>query len=214
MVLQHQITSVRPRVLISAAAGMLVVVTLLSGAGARSTQPTGDEFFSTSFATSGIGEFLAWRAIAVPIVTAADTLRVFEEDLGGRPLLGASSSLLAFAFGLERVNVERQVYANQWGQNETETGNANAVYLTEAYLNFGFAGVVVFSFITGTIFRLFARSEDEAFRALWMLFCLGLLVGPLTAMLFSNGFLLVLVLSALTRFKGAKAPQLASATVA
>jgi hypothetical protein len=129
------------------------------------------------------------------VVTAADALRVFDEEYGGRPLLGASSSLLAGLFGLERVNVEREIFAFQWGQNETETGNANSVYLTEAFLNFRWAGVVVFSLVVGLVLRLFARSRDEALRSLWPLFCFTIFVAPLTGTLFSNGFLVVIALS-------------------
>jgi hypothetical protein len=205
VVIQHRTSTVRPRAILAAAAGVLVLVTVLSGTGDRSARPTGDEFFSTSFATRGVGEFLAWRAVAIPVVTAADTLLVFEHDFGGRPLLGASSALLAGAFGIDRVNVEREVYALQWGQNETETGNANSVYLTEAYLNFGYVGVVVFSVIIGLVLRIFARSEDEALRSLWMLFCFGALIAPLSGMLFSNGFLAILAFSLATRFRGAGA---------
>ncbi len=196
LVAQRRIsTRVRPRVLIAATAGVLVFVTVASGTGSRSARPSGEEFFSTSFATEGPIAFLAWRTVAVPVVTAADTLLVFEQVFGSRPLMGATSSLLAGTFGQERVNVERQVFAAQWGQTETETGSSNSVYLTEAFLNFGYIGVVMFSIAIGMIFGAFAASRDEAFRSLWMLFALSVSVAPLTATLFSSGFLLIVALS-------------------
>jgi oligosaccharide repeat unit polymerase len=197
---QRRISSARPRVLIGAALGVLVLVTVISGAGARGSSATGDEFVSTSFATSGVGEFLVWRAVVVPIVTAADTLLVFEQEYGSRPLFGATNSLLAGVLGLDRVNIERQVYAVQWGQNETETGNSNSVYLTEAYVNFGYVGVALYSFLVGIILRVFAKSEDEALRSLWMLFSFGILFAPLTSSMFSAGFALVIGISLFVRF--------------
>jgi hypothetical protein len=202
LVFQGKIASIkRPGVILAGALGVLVLLTVISGASERNESGTSEDFFSTAFSAQGAGAFLAWRAIAVPVVTAADTLRVFEDEYGGRPLLGASSSLLAGVLGRERVSVERDVFAAQFGQTETETGSANAVYLTEAYLNFGYAGVAIFSLVIGLILRLFARSQDEALRSLWMLFCFSVFVGPLTATLISNGFLFVLILSSAARFE-------------
>lgn len=196
LVLQNRIRSVvRPRTVIAAAIGCLAVLTVVSGAGNSSATGGDDEFFSTAFVPQGPFEFIGWRTVAVPIVTAADALKVHDEDYNGRLLMGATSTLIAGVCGLERVAVERDVFAAEWGQNETETGNANSVFLTEGFLNFGWTGVVLFSLIVGLLLRLFAKSSDEAFRSLWMVFGFGLFVAPLTGMLFSNGFLIVMLIS-------------------
>lgn len=200
---------VRARTIFALSAGLIVLITTISGFGAEADAPAGDgeEFFSAKFAPQGTMGFLAWRAVAIPIVTAADTLRVFDEDFARRPLLGATSSLIAGVLGRERVNIEREVFALQWGQNETETGSANSVFLTEAYLNFGLLGVMAFSVAAGMLLRIFARSRDEPLRSLWMFFCFALFVGPLTGTLFSNGFLLVIAVSLLTEIRdGAAEP--------
>jgi hypothetical protein len=204
VIVQRRISSViRPRVVIAGALGVLALVTLASGVGTRGDESRADgEFFSTSFATDGPAAFLLWRAVAVPMVTAADALRVFVEQYDGMPLMGASNSLIAAILGRERVNIERDVFAAQWGQAETGTGNANAVFVTEAFLNFGYPGVVAFSLIVGLILRFFGRSSDEALRSLWLLFCWGVFVGPLTGTLLSTGFLPVMLLSALVRIEG------------
>lgn len=209
LVFQGQLRSVvRPGVVVAGGLALLGLVTVVSGVTERSESGSQDEFFSTAFTPEGPLGFLVWRSVAIPVVTAGDALRLFEDEYGGRPLLGATSSLVAGLRGVERVNVEREIYAVQWGQNETETGNANSVYLTEAYLNFGMAGVVAFSLLVGAILRLFARSRDEPLRSLWPLFCFTIYVAPLTGTLFSNGFLPVFALSLLVDIVPAEpAPQ-------
>jgi hypothetical protein len=212
LVFQRRIVSViRPVALIGGAVGVLALVTALSGVGSTADRDGSDDYFSTSYVAQSPLQFIGWRAVVIPVVSAADTLRVFEEEYRGKPMMGATSALLAAPLGVEKVNLEREVFAAQWGQNETETGNTNSVYLTEAYVNFGYAGVVAFSLVVGLILRLFARSEDEAFRSLWMLFCFALFVGPLTGTLFSNGFALVILISLAVRFEVPGVPAQAEA---
>jgi hypothetical protein len=146
---------------------------------------------------------IGWRTLAVPVITAADALRVFDVDYGGRLLKGATSSVIAAVSGQERVLFERDVFASEWGQNETETGSANSVFLTEAFVNFGWAGVVGFAVAVGLLFRVFARSRDEALRSLWMIFAYALYCAPMIGTLLSNGYALVLGLSMLVRFEPA-----------
>ena len=114
--------------------------------------------------------------------------------------MGATSTVIAGLTGKEKIQFERDVFAAQWGQNETGTGSSNSLYVTEAFVNFGHAGVVIFSVLVGLILRFFAQSKDEAFRSLWMLFALGVYTAPLTGMLFSNGFLVLMLISARIRF--------------
>ena len=193
-------TRLKPRTVLAAGVLMLAAGTVAAGSGTLRDEATGGDFFTTGFAAQGPLAFVAWRAVAIPVLTAADALRVFQEEHGGRNLGGASSSMLAALLGKERVNVERQVFAAQFGEAETGTGSANSVYVTEAFINFGWIGVAVFSLLVGLILRIFAASQDEALRSLWMLFAFGVFVSPLTGVLFSNGFLMILALSLLVRF--------------
>jgi hypothetical protein len=82
----------------------------------------------------------------------------------------------------------------QWGQNETGTGSSNSVYITEAFVNFGWIGVVIFSIFIGRSLKWFARSRDEAFRSIWPLYVMGLYSAGLFGQLLSNGFILLLAL--------------------
>ena len=103
-------------------------------------------------------------------------------------LLGATSSLLSAVFGLERINLERFVFEHQFG-GWNDTANANAVYIVDAYANFGYVGVVIFGLFIGQIFRWFRLSSDGAFKSLWVIFAFTLFNASLIGMLFSNGFL-------------------------
>ncbi len=194
-------TKVRPRTVVAGGVGVLAIVTILSGVGTTGTREGDGEFFSSGFGAGSPLSFMLWRAVAVPVFTAADALRVFDQDFGGRPLMGASSSFLAAVLGLERVDVEREVFAAQWGQTETQTGNANSVYLTEAFVNFGYVGVIAFSLLIGLVFRFFAASRDEALRSLWMLFAFSVFVSGFTGTLLSNGFVALFMLSAAVVFE-------------
>ena len=179
---------------IAAAALILLFVTTVSGVGSSDSPGTSADFFSAYYAPSSPIMHIVWRSLAVPVFTAADTLRVYQTYFGGQPLNGATSSFLASLFGLERVAFERIVFEVQWGQNETGTGSSNAVYITEAFVNFGWIGVIAFSLFVGRSLKWFARSRDEGFRSIWLLYVMGLYSAGLVGQLLSNGFVLLLLI--------------------
>jgi len=191
---------VSPTTLLWGILGILFLVTAVSGAG-TANEDGAETFFSVAYIPQGPLQHLLWRSVAIPVVTAADAIRVLNEEFGGKLLLGTSSSFLAALLGQERVEFERLVFAAQWGQNETGTGSSNSVYITEAYVNFGWAGVALFSVVVGLIMRMFSRSRDEAFRALWPLFVLGVFTSGLIGLMLSNGYILFFALALLFRFR-------------
>ena len=151
-----------------------------------------DQVFAADFSYGGSFGYFLWRALAVPVFTAADTLVVFFDRFRGDELLGATSSLLSAIFQMERINIERHVFEHQFG-SWNEIANANAVFFVDAFVNFGWWGVVVFSLLVGQTFRMFTLSRDPGFKALWPLFGFGLFSAPLIGMLFSNGFLYMIL---------------------
>ena len=193
----------KPSTLLITMLGTLFLVTYFSGVGVISTEREAD-FFSANYLPQSPLEYLVWRSVAIPIVTAADAIQLFYLQFDGEPLWGATSSLLSGLFGRERVEFERLVFAAQWGQNETGSGSANSVYITESFVNFGWAGVVAFSALVGMILRMFAKSHDEAFRSLWFMFCFGVYTSGLIGQLFSNGFIIVFLLTATIQLKHVK----------
>ena len=181
---------ISPKMLFVVALGVVLAMTFISGAG--SSEGTTDvSFFSVDYLPGGVIDHIAWRLFAIPLLTALDAVKLFENYFDGHFLLGGTSSFISGVFGIEHVEFERLVYSFQWGQNETGTGSANSVFITEAFVNFGWAGVFVFGLIVGLLMRLFARSQDKAFQALWPLFALGLYSAGLIGLLLSNGFVLL-----------------------
>jgi hypothetical protein len=182
--------------------GILLFVTAISGSGSTdSPVQTEADFFSASYAPKDPLTHLIWRAVAVPMFTAADAIRVFIDYFGGEPFYGATSGFFAALFGLNRVMFERVLFEFQWGQNETGTGSSNSMYVTEAFVNFSWIGVILFSLFIGRTLKWFSESKDEAFRSLWPLYVLGLYSAGLVGQLMSNGFLLVLAIGLLIEMK-------------
>lgn len=150
---------------------------------------SGGDFFTAQYVASDTVDYLVWRSVAVPMFAASDTLEVFHEQFDNEPLLGATSTFIAGVFGMERIPFEKIVYEHQWGWNDR--GNSNAVFITDAYVNFGWLGVVFLSLFVGQTLRWFHKSKDEAFKSLWLIYCYALFSGSLIGMLLSNGYLLM-----------------------
>lgn len=151
------------------------------------------EFFSAGYSAKGAIDYLVWRVVAVPLFSASDTLHVFFSAFSGDYLFGATSSFLSNFFWLERINLERIVFAYQWSWNDT--ANTNAFYAVDAYVNFSLIGVAIYSFAIGQIFRLFAISDVEALKSIWPIFCMAIFNGALIPTLLGNGFLLLFIMT-------------------
>jgi hypothetical protein len=191
-----------PKTTAAFAALVLVFIATISGAGSNnSAVQTEADFFSASYAPTNPVSHLVWRAVAVPMFTAADAIRVFVDYFGGEPFYGATSGFLSALFGLKRIMFERVLFEVQWGQNEAGTGSSNSMYVTEAFINFSWIGVVVFSLFVGRSLKWFSNSKDEAFRSTWPLYVIGLYSAGLVGQLLSNGFLLLLIIGLLVEVK-------------
>lgn len=180
--------------------GLLFFITAASGSGSYE-DITGASFFSVNYVPQGVVQHIVWRLIAIPFLTAIDTIRVFHEHFDAQFFWGATSSFVSRIFSMERIELERLVFEAQWGQNITGTGSSNAVYIMEAFVNFGWFGVFIFSFTIGLLMRLFAVSRDEAFRAQWPLFALNLYSAGLIGLLLSNGFILLFSMALFMRLR-------------
>lgn len=150
-------------------------------------------FFTMSYVASSPLEFIVWRSVAVPMLTAADTLQVHAEMFGGDFLFGATSSLFASLFGMERIPLERWVFAHQFGWNDI--ANANAVFLTETFVNFGWMGTVLLAMFAGQTLRWFEKSTDPGFKSLWILYCFSLFSSGLIGTMLSNGYVVIFFLA-------------------
>ncbi|VVD85636.1 oligosaccharide repeat unit polymerase [Pandoraea commovens] len=199
----HIRSRIRPGVLLLAMVGLVLFMAVVSGAGETGVAST-VSFFSPNYVPSSPLEHVVWRTIVIPMVTAADGLRLFDTQFSGSLLDGATSSFLAGLTGQVRIPFEQLVFALQWGQNETGTGSANSVFIIESYVNFGILGVVFFSLMAGCILRLLVRSHDVAAGACWLLFALGLYTAGLIGTMLSNGFIVLLMIIVFVRLKSSK----------
>lgn len=106
-----------------------------------------------------------------------------------RPLLGATSTLIAGVFGMERIPFEALVHGRQFNSHEASpTGRSNSVFFTEAFVNFGWIGLIVFALFVGQSLRWFHKSQDQAFKAVWPIYVTNLFQSGLIGNLLSNGF--------------------------
>jgi hypothetical protein len=168
-------------------------------AGTTGSTVTRDEsFFSILYTPTGTFETIIWRAAVVPIVSAIDGVRVFLTEFGGQLFYGKTSSFFALLTGSEQVNFERALYQDQFGGNDT--GNANQFFVIEAFINFGYLGVMLFSFIVGRIVRFSITSKDIALQTIMPLILFNLFNAGLIGILLSNGLLLFMLLLRFTKF--------------
>jgi hypothetical protein len=189
--------------LIKGAVGFLIVILVmfaLAGLDGASVHTNEEGVFSILFVPTNIIDKFLWRAGIVPIVTALDGVRVFITDLKGQYLMGASSSILAFVLGTERLNFERLLFQFQFGGSDT--GNANQFYGIEAFINFGYIGVFLFAALVGWIVRYAINSRDKVLLAMMPLFFYYLYSAGLIGTLFSNGFVLLLFMTRFLSLKG------------
>lgn len=179
---------------------LLIAVTFLSLGGGDGAETDFDvsDYLSAQYSPSGALDYFLWRAIAVPVFTATDTLVVYADIFRSTPLLGATSGIVSLIFGIERINIERFVFEYQFG-SWNEIANSNSVFVADAYVNFGWLGVVIFGLLIGQFFRWFRLSHDIAFRSIWLSFSFLLFTGSLIGTLFSNGFLLFFLLGLMVK---------------
>ena len=150
----------------------------------------------------GVLGFLVFRLIDIPARTAIDTLTFWSDNWDGNHLFGATNLVFSNIFSLERVHLERLVFEYQFGPYESGTASANAVFFADAYVNFGYPGVVVTATLLGAVLAYVGRSADLALRCLAPLIVYSVFFASFFSVLFGNGLLAFLLLQLLwTRSK-------------
>ena len=131
--------------------------------------------------------YLINRVGYIPYITAIDWLEYKKEILNRKLLYGRSISFLATITGQKKINLEREVFAYQWGQNYTNTGSANTAFYIDAYLNFGVIGIIIYSFLMAFVIQVCILSNNKP-----LIYCLPITLyyvcfHSLTAVLLSGG---------------------------
>lgn len=178
---------------------------ILEGKKPAKARPESGAYFSAKYIPTNAIDHIVWRSVSVPVFTAADALRVFDQKFGGAYFLGTTSTFVAKATGRERVNYDAEVFGYQYGHGEI--GRANSVYFTEAYVNFGWLGVMAFSLFVGQALRWLHNSGDPALQAMWPLFCWFVFMAGLMGTLLSNGYVLIFALALFGRVDPMQRPQ-------
>ena len=135
--------------------------------------------------------FIAWRIIAVPVFTAADSLKLFRLKYNNQLLLGRTSTALSFITHQQNVKFEREVFNSEWGGDSTRTASANSAYFIEQYVNFGWLGLILSSILIGFIYSVLNKSSDVALSSLAIVLSFNLALGGFIACMLSGGFLLL-----------------------
>ena len=110
----------------------------------RST--TGARFLFEDF---NVINFVINRIFWIPFITAIDWLHFFTTCLG-YTLDGSTAPVFYKLFGHEsRFLIENEVFKFEFNSGEGSLGTANSHFALDAYLNFGYTGVAIYSIIAG-----------------------------------------------------------------
>lgn len=131
----------------------------------------------------------------IPYMTALDWLRYREVVLNGESTHGRSISAIAWITGQERISLEQEVFAFQWGQNETGTGSANTAFYVDAYLSFDYLGVILYSIILAFCVRVCVCSANKALIACLAISVYYVCFNSLSGVLFSGGLGFIFILA-------------------
>lgn len=135
------------------------------------------------------------RIVWIPYITAIDTLNYARDRLNNELLWGKSSAVISLITGQKRVYLEREVFSYEWGQNTTGTGSANAIYISDAYVNFGWIGLILASMLLALITHVFLVSENIAVKSIYYTYALLLSTGSIFGVMFSGGLILALLIA-------------------
>lgn len=100
---------------------------------------------------------IANRIVWIPYATALDWFRYQDEKLDGSYVLGRSIRPVAALLGQPRLQLEKEVAALQWGSSGG--GTSNAVFIADAWLNWGPLGVIVYALMLALTIKLIEASD-------------------------------------------------------
>ena len=145
--------------------------------------------------------FIANRIFWIPYVTAYDWVGYFHEELEGKYLSGKTSGLIARISGQAQFPMEREVFKYQFGGSELQTAAANASFLVDAFVNFGWIGVVIYAAIFALLTRIVVVQGNPAMMACYYYFVFQVSMGGLSGVLFSNGMIVLIFVAFFVRPK-------------
>ena len=154
-----------------------------------------------NFFGTGQVQYVFNRVFWIPYVTAYDWLGYFYEKLNGKYLGGKTSSLLAWIVGEKQFPMEREVFKYQFGESGPQTAAANASFLVDAFVNFGWVGVMVYTGLFAALTWVVVVQANPAMQACYYYFALQASMGGLSGVVFSNGMILLICVAFFVRPK-------------
>lgn len=168
--------------------GFILSVMFIFSHSENLTSLSDTNYFSSAYLPQNPLDFMIWRSFGVPVFTAADALVVHKDLFKSVFLMGSTSGLLAFLAGVDRVNIEREVFAYQFG-GWNDIANANYVFFVDSYVNFSWFGILFSGLLVGQVFRWLRLSSDKALRSQSLSFGFMLFNAPFINILFGAGWL-------------------------
>ena len=160
-----------------------------------------EKFRKQNIFGSGQMSFAVNRVLWIPYITAYDWLSFFHEKLSGEYLLGRTSGLLGLITGRPIFPMEREVFSYQFGGAALTTAAANACFLVDAFVNFGWIGVIVYAGLFAALTWVVVKQGNPAMQACYYYFALQASMGGLSGVLFSNGMIFLICLAFFVRLK-------------
>ena len=151
------------------------------------------------FGVDSSSKYLVNRVLWIPYVTAYDWIRYFHDKLDSEHLYGRTSLLVSTLTFQTKYPMEHEVFSYQWGGQNIPTATANANFLVDAFVNFGWTGVLVFAAGFGAITALIASLNNPAAKACYYFFAYQVAGGGLMAVLFSGGLAIFVLLAIFVR---------------
>lgn len=136
------------------------------------------------------------RALWTPFATAYDWLHLWKTHYG-EYMKGRTIGIIAKLTGRQKINFDKEVHYYQYWTN----GDANALFVADAYINFGFVAVAIYSFLIGFFMGLVRLSGSIEFISVSIIYAYALSISALPPNLLSGGigvFVLLLLISMLT----------------
>jgi hypothetical protein len=152
-------------------------------------QPSGiNNYVSVGYASTNSFDFMLWRIVVIPILASRDTLEVHDLYYLGNNLLGVTSGLGSKILGENKIDIEREVFGYQYG-GMNDIGNTNSSFFIDAYINFGYIGIIIYGIFAAILLRLLLDSNIKSGVSMAPLFAIFLFSSSLVGILISNGFI-------------------------
>lgn len=143
---------------------------------------------------TGLG-YLVNRMLWIPYITAYDWLKYFNEEMGRKHAMGSTSLLVSKVAGVEQFPMERNIFAYQFGLAPGQSAAANANFLVDGFINFGYIGVILLSAFIGFGVAFFKKQHNAAAIACLYFFLFQLSGGGFLGVLLGGGLLFFIFLT-------------------